>query len=167
MKPCFLVARKRRLKSHRSTFVAPAIKFNSKSHESSTGCELTQFQFDMQSNWKVFSPLASYRRKCCAEANKRRNIGTHKLHGMNRHVFRDIWRLIRIARVPVEKCYWEGYADKWHLSWNGRIAKMSRDHCWVALADSSKVKVQWMRHGAELIAKYERPEQSVLHFMNS
>lgn len=127
--------------------------------------ELTQIEFDVQSNWKVFYFIRSRRIDVNAEprrTNERSQIGMHKLHGMNRHVFRDIRRK---ARVPLEKCYWEGHADKWHLSWNGRVAKMSRDHCYEAMNQPNLWSDWCVSAGCEIWAVL--PGSAVLHFMST
>lgn len=105
MKACFLgvVA----WKSHRSTFVAPEPSSSirramNRRQDARAHTNLIRCAIELKSFFFHF--IRSRRIAVNVEPRRTNNsqIGMHKLHGMNRHVFRDIRRLIRKARVPLK-----------------------------------------------------------------
>lgn len=144
-----------------------AIKFDLKSHESSTGCECSH-KFNPMCNRieKFFYFIRSLRIAVNVEPRRTNNsqIGMHKLHGMNRHVFRDIWRLIRKARVPLKSVTGKAM----------RINDIYRETGELRKCQEIIATWRWIKRScgaidaSPLIAKYE-PLASilVLHFMST
>lgn len=118
---------------------------------------------------KFFHFIRSRRIAVNAEPRRANNsqIGMHKLHGMNRHVFRDIRRLIRKARVPLKSVTGKAMRINDIYRETGELRK-----CQEIIATWRWIKRSCSAIDASaLIAKYEPfdsfPGYAVLHFMST